>query len=148
MTSTSIDGLNEEQIVDVKLVVDSDSIRLVIEKDVLSTIVTVSCVGMAHQPEVLGPMTSLLEVILTFSQWKDIEASVSSSIDLESFQMGNEAKKVIYQAFQRSTNSKHTSPNFAKMIEEISHMHQTDDNGSIAGGEAVLQFIEKYKSSS
>ena len=142
MTSTSIDGLNEEQIVDVKLVVDS--IRLVIEKDVLSTIVTVSCVGVA-QPEVLGPMTSLLEVILTFSQWKDIEASVSSSIDLESFQMGNEAKKVIYQAFQRSTNSKHTSPNFAKMIEEISHMHQTDDNGSIAGGEAVLQFIEKYR---
>ena len=144
MTSISLEVLNAEQIAAITPIIES--FKTVIQKDILSTIVTVSCVGI-FQPEVLGPMTSLVEVILTFSQWKDIEASVSSSIDLESFQMGNEAKKVIYQAFQRSTNSKHTSPNFAKMIEEISHMHQTDDNGSIAGGEAVLQFIEKYKSS-
>ena len=144
MVSLSLEGLNAEQTAAVTPIIES--IKAAIQKDILSTIVTVSCVGMA-QPEVLGPMTSLLEVILTFSQWQDIEASVSSSIDLESFQMGNEAKKVVYEAFQRSTNSKHTSPNFAKMIEEISFMHQTDDNGSIAGGEAVLQFIEKYKSS-
>lgn len=144
MTSISLEGLNAEQTTTVYPIIES--IKAAIQKDILSTIVSVSCVGIA-QPEILGPMTSLLEIILNFSQWQDIEASVSSSIDLESFQMGNEAKKVVYEAFQRSTNSKHTSPNFAKMIEEISHMHQTDDNGSIAGGEAVLQFIEKYKSS-
>ena len=144
MTSISLEGMNVEQTAAVNPIIES--IKAAIQKDILSTIVTVSCVGIA-QPEVLGLMTSLLEIILNFSQWQDIEASVSSSIDLESFQMGNEAKKVVYEAFQRSTNSKHTSPNFAKMIEEISHMHQTDDNGSIAGGESVLQFIEKYKSS-
>jgi len=145
MTSISLEGLNAEQTA-AAIIPIIERIKATIQKDVLSTIVTVSCVGVA-QPDLLGPMTSLLEIILNFSQWQDIEAVVSSSIDLESFQMGNEAKKVVYEAFQRSTNSKHTSPNFAKMIEEISHMHQTDDNGSIAGGEAVLQFIEKYKSS-
>ena len=143
MASLSLEELNAEQTVAITPI--TESIKDDVQNDVLSTIVTVSCVGMT-QPEVIGPMTSLLEIILNFSQWQDIEASVSSSIDLESFQMGNEAKKVVYEAFQRSTNSKHTSPNFAKMIEEISHMHQTDDNGSIAGGEAVLQFIEKYRS--
>jgi len=141
MTSISLEGLNAEQTAAVNPIIES--FKAAIQKDILSTIV-VSCVGIA-QPEVLGPMTSLIEIILNFSQWQDIEASVSSSIDLESFQMGNEAKKVVYEAFRQSTNSKHTSPNFAKMIEEISHMHQTDDNGSIAGGEAVFQFIEKYK---
>jgi len=141
MVSLSFEGLNVDQTAAITPI--TESIKAAVQKDILSTIVTVSCVGMA-QP---GPMTSLLEIILNFSQWKDIEASVSSSIDLESFQMGNEAKRVVFEAFRQSTNSKHTSPNFAKMIEEISHMHQTDDNGSIAGGEAVLQFIEKYKSS-
>ena len=144
MTSISLEGLNAEQTAAVTPIIES--IKAAIQKDILSTIVSVSCVGIA-QPEVLGPMTSLIEVILNFSQWQDIEASLSSSIDLESFQMGNEAKKVVYEAFRQSTNSKHTSPNFAKMVEEISSMHQTDDNGSIAGGEAVLQFIEKYRSS-
>ena len=143
MASLSLEELNAEQTVAITPI--TESIKDDVQNDVLSTIVTVSCVGMT-QPEVIGPMTSLLEIILNFSQWQDIEASVSSSIDLESFQMGNEAKKVVYEAFRQSTNSKHTSPNFAKMIEEISHMHQTDDNGSIAGGEAVLQFIEKYRS--
>ena len=141
MTSISLEGLNVDQTAAITPI--TESIKAAVQKDILSTIVTVSCV----QPEVLGPMTSLLEIILNFSRWQDIEASVSASIDLESFQMGNEAKRVVFEAFRQSTNSKHTSPNFAKMVEEIYSMHQTDDNGSIAGGEAVLQFIEKYRSS-
>ena len=143
MTSISLVGLNVDQTAAITPI--TESIKVAVQKDILSKVV-VSCVGIA-QPEVLGPMISLLEIILNFSRWQDIEASVSSSIDLESFQMGNEAKQVVFEAFRQSTNSKHTSPNFAKMIEEISHMHQTDDNGSIAGGEAVLHFIEKYNSS-
>ena len=34
---------------------------------------------------------------------------------------------------------------FGKIVLDMWEMHQTDDTGGIAGGEAVLDFVQRYK---
>lgn len=110
----------------------------------LATVVTSACIGISP-PEVLEPATNLIQKILLFSQWPDIEASVSAAINCGKFQLGDDAKSVAIEAFRTCTMSKHTTANFSSIIAEMWNLHQTDDTGSIAGGQAVLDFVQKYQ---
>ena len=120
------------------------SIKHAVQTDVIITAITSTCVGISPR-EVLQPLTDLMRVILMFSQWSDIEASVSVAINCGQFQLGDEAKSVALQAFKKCTESEYITANFRKMISDMWEMHQTDDTGTIAGGEAVLDFVQRYK---
>ena len=143
MACMSLDALDEDEKQALSPVVKN--LKHSIQTDILSTAVTSTCIGMSP-PEVLGPLTKLIQIILKLSSWPDIEASISAGIDCGKFQMGNEAKSVVFDAFKKCTMSEHTTANFSSMIRDIWSMHQTDDTDSIAGGEAVLGFIQKYNS--
>mmetsp|Transcript_28212 Transcript_28212/g.51399 ORF Transcript_28212/g.51399 Transcript_28212/m.51399 type:complete len:268 (-) Transcript_28212:308-1111(-) len=115
-----------------------------VQTDVITTAITSTCAGVSPR-DVLEPLTNLMRVILTLSQWSAIEASVSAAIDCGQFQLGDEAKSVAFETFKVCTESEYVSANFGKMILVMWEMHQNDDTGSIAGGEAVLDFVQKYK---
>lgn len=144
MSSISLEALSEEERQSIKPIVEN--IKQLIQADVIGTAITSSCVGLSPL-EVLEPLTSLMKAIMKFSQWTEIEASVSAAIDCGQFQLGDEAKTVVFEAFKKSTTSEYVDANFGKMISDTWNMHQTDDTGSIAGGEAVLDFVQRYKNS-
>mmetsp|Transcript_1798 Transcript_1798/g.3860 ORF Transcript_1798/g.3860 Transcript_1798/m.3860 type:complete len:1156 (-) Transcript_1798:61-3528(-) len=144
LASISLETLQEGQRQAIEPVVEN--IKRAIQTDVIITAVTSACVGMSP-PEVLEPLTNLIRVIFMFSQWSDIEASVSAAINCGQFQLGDEAKLVALKNFKKCTMSEYTTANFGNMISDMWSMHQTDDTGSIAGGEAVLEFAQRYKTS-
>ena len=144
MTSINLDGLEEDEKQAISHVVQK--VKHSIQTEVLSTAITLACIGMSPQ-EILEPMVKLIQLILKFSQWTEIEASVSAAINISAFQLGNEAKSALFEAFRKSSQSEYTNSNFSNMIKQAWALHQTDDTGSIAGGEAVLLFIEKYRNS-
>ena len=123
-----------------------DNVRKTIQSDVIGNAITSTCVGMAP-PELLEPLTDLMEAILKYSVWSCIEPSVSAAINCGQFQLGDEAKTVAYDTFKRCAESEYITANLRKIVSDMWHMHQTDDTGSIAGGEAVLEFVRRYKSS-
>lgn len=142
LASISLDTLEEGQRQAIGSV--AANIKSVIQTDIIITAVTLSCAG-TSPPEVLELLANLIAVIFMFSHWSDIEAPVSAGIDCAQFQLGNEAKLVALDNFKKSTMSEYINAHFGSMISEMWHMHQTDDTGSIAGGEAVLEFVQKYK---
>jgi len=142
LTSLSLEALGEVQRDAIVSVIAS--IKHAVQTDVIITAITSTCVGISPR-EVLQPLTDLMRVILMFSQWSDIEASVSIAINCGQFQLGDEAKSVALQAFKKCTESEYITANFRKMISDMWEMHQTDDTGTIAGGEAVLDFVQRYK---
>ena len=144
MTTINLDGLEEDEKQAISHVVQK--VKHSIQTDVLSTAITLACIGMSPQ-EILESMIKLIQLILKFSQWEEIETSVSAAIDVSGFQLGNEAKSLVFEAFRKSSQSQYTSSSFSNMIKQTWALHQTDDTGSIAGGEAVLQFIEQYRNS-
>lgn len=142
LASVSLDSLGEDQRSSILPVIDI--IKQAIQSDIIIIAVSSTCVGTAP-PEVFEPLTDLSRAVLMFSQWPDIESSVSAAINCSQFQLGDEAKLVALEAFKKCTESQYVAANFRKMISDMWEMHQTDDTGSIAGGEAVLRFIQKYK---
>ena len=142
LSSISLESLDEEQRQAIEPIVGT--IKNALQTDIIITAVTSACAGISP-PEVLKPMTDLIRVILRLSQWSDIEASVSAAINCVQFQLGDKAKSVAFEAFKMSTVSEYTPANFGKMVADMWNMHQSDDTGSIAGGEAVLEFVQRYK---
>eukprot|EP00578_Thalassiosira_sp_NH16_P025166 CAMPEP_0181087580 /NCGR_PEP_ID=MMETSP1071-20121207/6347_1 /TAXON_ID=35127 /ORGANISM="Thalassiosira sp., Strain NH16" /LENGTH=1183 /DNA_ID=CAMNT_0023169475 /DNA_START=176 /DNA_END=3724 /DNA_ORIENTATION=- len=139
LSSISLEALDEDQQLTIKPIVDR--IKYSIQTDAIIT-----CVGLTlgiSPPEVLDPLTDLIRLILTFSQWPDIEPSVSAAINCSQFQLGDEAKSVVFEALKRSTMSEYIAANFGTMISDMWNMHQSDDTGSIAGGEAVSDFVQR-----
>jgi hypothetical protein len=80
-----------------------------------------------------------------YSQWSNIKASISAAIDCNHFQLGDEAKSVALEAFKKCTESEYVAASFRRMILDTWEMHQTDGTGSIAGGEDVMDFFQRYK---
>ena len=142
LASISLETLDEAQLNEILPVIEN--IKHTIQTDIIGTAITSTCVGMAP-PEVLEPMTDLIRAILMFSQWSDIESSVAGAINCGQFNLGDDAKSVAFDAFRKEAESDYISANFGKIILEMWEMHQTDDTGSIAGGEAVLDFVQRYK---
>ena len=120
-----------------------EKIKQSIQTSVLVTAITSACVGISL-PEVVVPLTKLIEQIIVSSQWSDIESSIAGAIDCGGFQLGDEALSVIADAFKTRSLRQYTG-NFGNMVMDAWNLHQIDDTGSIAGGEAVLEFVQKYK---
>mmetsp|Transcript_14196 Transcript_14196/g.30254 ORF Transcript_14196/g.30254 Transcript_14196/m.30254 type:complete len:1153 (-) Transcript_14196:223-3681(-) len=144
LASLSLEALGEDRKDSIVSVIEN--IKRVLQTDILITAITSTCAGISPR-EVLDPLSGLMRAIVSISQWSDIESSVSGGINCGQFQLGDEAKSVALQAFQKCTESEHVPANFRKLISDMWEMHQTDDVGNIAGGEAVLDFIQRYKSS-
>lgn len=138
----SLDSLSEEEGNSIAPV--TAKIKETIQTDVLGNAITSTCVGMSPS-DVLELLTKLMQVILKFSNWSEVEPTVSAALGIGQFQLGDEARLVALQAFKKSAESEYTTANFAKIVADMWNLHQTDDNGSIAGGEAVLDFVERYK---
>lgn len=111
--------------------------------DILISLVISSCCGILPL-DVVADFASLIQQILSSSQWQDVEASISAAFCTNQFLLGDEVKTVAVATFKRCTDSKYPASTFADMITDMWHMHQTDDTGAIAGGEAVLQFVKKF----
>ena len=94
--------------------------------------------------EVIEYITNLLQAIFVHSQWKDVEASACAALSCSQFKLGDEAKSVVLEVFEKCTVSGYTPANFGNMLADMWDMHQTDDVGAIAGGQAVLEFVQKY----
>lgn len=141
MTSISFDEVGDDQVKGITPVIEN--VKHSIQKVVLLTAVTSVCVGLSL-PDVVEPLTKLIEQIMLFSQWSDIESSVSTAIDCVQFHLGDEAKSVIMDAFIRRSQRQSTG-NFGNMIVDAWKLHQIDDTGNIACGEAVHEFVQKYK---
>lgn len=120
-----------------------ENVKHSIQKAVLSTAVTSVCAGLSLS-DVVEPLMKLIEQIMLFSLWSDIESSVSTAIDCGQFYLGDEAKSVIMDSFRRRSQRQSTG-NFGNIIVDVWKLHQIDDTGSIACGEAVYEFVQKYK---
>jgi hypothetical protein len=143
LMSLSLESLADEERATIKPVVDS--IKRSLQTDVLTTAGALTCAGVSPA-EMLEPLADLMRSILTFSQWSEIESSVSASVYCDSFRLGDEARFVALEAFKKCTESEYITANFGKMISDMWGMHQTDNVGSVAGSEAVLDFVQRYKS--
>jgi len=141
LTSISFEAIGDDQVKGIAPVVEK--IKHSIQSSVLVTATTCACVGISL-PEVVEPLTNFIELIMMFSQWSDIESSVTAAIDCSQFHLGDDVKSVLIDAFRRRS-LRQNSGNFGSMIGDVWKMHQIDDTGSIAGGEAVLEFVQKYK---
>ena len=111
--------------------------------ELLISLVTLSCCGILPQDAVVD-FASLIQQILSPSQWQDVEASITAAFLTNQFLLGDEVKTVAIATFKRCTGSEYPTSAFADMISDMWCMHQTDDTGAIAGGEAVLQFVKKF----
>ena len=120
-----------------------ENIKHSIQTSVLVSATTSACIGISL-PEVVEPLSNLIELIMMFSQWSDIELSVAAAIDCGQFNLGDEAKSVIMDAFRRLSLRQYRG-NFGNLIVDAWKLHQIDDTGSIACGEAVLEFVQMYK---
>jgi hypothetical protein len=120
-----------------------ENIKHSIQTSVLVT-ATTSAIAGTSLPMVVEPLTNLIELIMLLSQWCDIESSVATAIDCGQFHLGDEAKSVIMDAFRRRSLRQYVG-NFGNLIVDAWKLHQIDDTGSIASGEAVFEFVQKYK---
>ncbi len=120
-----------------------DYINRSFRAEILISLVTLSCCGILPVETVID-FTSLIQQILSPSQWQDVEASISAAFSTNKFLLGDEVKTVAIATFKRCSGSDYPESVFADMITDMWNMHQTDDTGAIAGGEAVLQFVEKF----
>ena len=111
--------------------------------DILISLVISSCCGILPL-DVVSDFASLIQQILSLSRWQDVEASISAAFCTNQFLLGEEVKTVAVATFKRCTDSEYPTSKFADMITDMWHMHQTDDTGAIAGGEAVLEFVKKF----
>ena len=139
LESISIQSLEDEE---KKVIVPViDYINRSFRGDILISLVTLSCCGICLH---LSKFSSLIQQILFSSQWQDVEASISAALCTNQFLLGDEVKRVAVTTFERCTRNKYPASTFTDMITEMWNMHQTDDTGAIAGGEAVLQFVKKF----
>ncbi len=133
--------MGDDQVKEIAPVVENT--RHSIQTSVLTSATTSACVGISLL-EVVEPLTNLVEVIMMLSQWSDIELSVATAIDCDRFHLGDEAKSVIMDAFRRRSLHQYVG-NVGNLIVDAWKLHQIDDKVSIACGEAVLEFVQKYK---
>ena len=141
LKSISLESLDDERRQVIVPVIDY--INRSFRAEILISLVTLSCCGILPLDTVVD-FTSLIHQILTPSQWQDVEASISAAFSTNQFLLGDEVKAVAIATFKRCTASEYPTSAFADMITDMWCMHQTDDTGAIAGGEAVLQFVEKF----
>ena len=111
--------------------------------EILISLVTSSCCGILPL-DAVADFASLIQQILFPSQWHDVEASVTAAFVTNQILLGDEVKTVAIATFKRCTTSEYPTSAFADMITDMWCMHQTDDTGAIASGEAVLQFVKKF----
>lgn len=114
-----------------------------VQGDILISLVTLSCCGILPL-DTVAEFVSLIQQILAVSQWQDVEASISAAFCTNQFLLGDEVKAVAVASFKRCTESQCPTSTFEDMIKDMWNMHQTDDTGAIAGGEAVLDFVKKF----
>lgn len=139
--SISIQSLEDEER---KIIVPViDYINRSFRGDILISLVTLSCCGVLPL-DALSKFSSLIQKILISSQWQDVEASIRAALCTNQFLVGDEVKRVAVTTFERCTGNEYPASTFADMITDMWNMHQTDDTGAIAGGEAVLQFVKKF----
>ncbi|ACI64744.1 predicted protein [Thalassiosira pseudonana CCMP1335] len=141
MITLSLDALGDEQ--KQALVSVIQGIHTVARTEVVFSSVMAIC-GVSP-PETLAPLSDLLQTILISSQWTDVEPSLSGVVNCNQFKLGPDAKTVILEAFKQCTTVDHTSSTVGGMITDIWKMHQTDDTGAVAGGQAVLDFVTRYR---
>ena len=114
-----------------------------VQGDILISLVTLSSCGILPL-DTVAEFVSLIQQILAVSQWQDVEASISAAFCTNQFLLGDEVKAVAVASFKRCTESQCPTSTFEECISDMWHMHQTDDTGAIAGGEAVLEFVKKF----
>eukprot|EP00985_Skeletonema_marinoi_P032421 scaffold39130_cov139-Skeletonema_marinoi.AAC.4 len=141
LKSISLESLDDGQ--KQLLVPVIDYINRSFRAEILISLVTLSCCGILPLDAVTD-FASLIQQILSPSQWQDVEASISAAFCTNQFLLGDEVKTVAIATFKRCIESKYPASTFADMITDMWNMHQTDDTGAIAGGEAVLQFVKKF----
>eukprot|EP00970_Alexandrium_tamarense_P007214 scaffold1272_cov249-Alexandrium_tamarense.AAC.9 len=141
INTLSLDALGDEQ--KQALISVIQGIHTVARTDVVFSSVMAIC-GVSP-PETLAPLSDLLQTILISSQWTDVEPSLSGVVNCNQFKLGPDAKTVILEAFKQCTTVDHTSSTVGGMITDIWKMHQTDDTGAVAGGQAVLDFVTRYR---
>ncbi len=94
--------------------------------------------------EVVGPATNLIKLILKCSQWGEIEGSIGVALNSNQFKLGDAVREIMVDNFKRCSINGYPPANFDGIVADIWQMHQTDDTGAIAGGEAVAEFVKKY----
>jgi len=98
----------------------------------------------AASQEVVGPTINLIKSILKHSQWDQIEGSIGSALNSNQFKLGDAAREIMFDNLKQCSMNGYPPANFDGIIAEIWQMHQTDDTGAIAGGEAVAEFVKRY----
>ena len=141
LKSISPESLDDRQKQEIMPVIDY--INKSAQADILISLITLACCGILPL-DTVADFSSLIQQILLTSQWQDVEASISAAFCTNQFLLGDDVKAVAIASFKSCTGSKYPTSTFADMITDMWHMHQTDDTGSIAGGEAVLQFVKKF----
>jgi hypothetical protein len=121
-----------------------DSIKQIVRTDVMSATVVSIC-GLSPQT-VVSPVADLMQSILQFSQWEEVEPSITSALTPYQFKLGDDCKLVVLDVFKRCAGGSYPSPNFEDLVSDVWNMHQTDDTESIAGGQIVNDFITKHRS--
>lgn len=118
--------------------------------DVMRVIRTDAVLGLLSQVcgiapwDVLEPLAVLLYAILARSQWQDVEASINAALCPSRFKLGDDAKAVVHGMLRKSMTRGCPISKFGYALLDVWKMHQTDDMGSIAGGEAVSDFAHAY----
>jgi len=118
------------------------NIKHTVQNDIIATVVQITCAGISLQGA-LPSLTDLLSEILHFSQWPDIKDPVSGAIESGPFQLGVQATAVVIRVLQDSAENPYVSSNFRTIISDMWEMHQIDDTGTIAGGEMVVDFVQR-----
>ncbi|KAL3802827.1 hypothetical protein HJC23_007604 [Cyclotella cryptica] len=121
-----------------------DKTNQIIRTDVVSSSVAAIC-GMAPQT-VLAPLADLLQTLLKYSRWEDVEDQLASALTPYQFKLGNECKSVVIEVFRRCAEGSYPSSNFGDLIHDVWELHQTDDTDATAGGQVVHDFMTKYRS--
>jgi len=110
--------------------------------DVISRLLCGACGVMPR--ETLDRAAELLHSILLMSSNEESETAIMSSLRQEYFMLGDEAVAVTVKVLSLCANGSASPSLLMELFSYLWQLHQSDDTGAVAGGEAVEKFKLKF----
>lgn len=99
--------------------------------------------------EVLDPAANLLFFLLKQSNVNEAESSISIVINQTCTQLGDPMRNVFISILRKCSQDIESVSSLMSLFDDIWLMYQSEDNGngSLASGDFITKFLEKYSSS-
>ena len=115
-----------------------------VRRDLISTLIIGAC-GIFQQ-ELIDPAASLLYLILSTTPPSEAEQYSSEALRQEKFALGENARNTTLIILGKCAQGTTTQSRLMDALADIWQMHQSDEaEGSVAGGDAVANFVQKYR---